>query len=346
MRRPGHEQRRRRSGGLTRHGRLARAGRGHAALLAVTALLLTLTGLGGTAGDARAATSDINIVAEHSGMCLEAATAAEGEVVTQHRCAGRKNALWTLRTSSLGGNSYQLVNAYSGKCMAVEDSSTTAGALVRQQACGSQPGASFTFGETDGGVWIQPRSAPSLCLEITGSSVADGARLRQWSCDRQPGSVFSQERYTGPVLGWARIRPAGAPTLCVTEGRDRKGLYQSAVAVQRDCAQATPPRTYLEEVGAGRYRIQWHHPEFGIGCLTVMDGGPVPGMLEPWDACAAATVFLVEAVESPVPGGFRIREEATGQCVGMAGGGTTAGVEVTRQACTSAVSQEFFVDPE
>ncbi|CAM5674140.1 Ricin B lectin domain-containing protein OS=Streptomyces alboniger OX=132473 GN=CP975_32440 PE=4 SV=1 [Streptomyces alboniger] len=230
--------------------------------------------------------------------------------------------------------------------MAVEDASPAAGALVRQQTCGNGPGGSFTFGETQGGVWMQPRSAPSLCLEVTGSTLVDGARLRQWTCDRQPGSVFSQERYTGPVLGWVKIRPAGAPTLCVTEGRDRAGLYRSAVAVQRACAQATPPRTYLEEVGAGRYRIQWHHPEFGVGCLTVMDGGPVPGMLEPWDACADATVFLVEAVESPVPGGFRIREEATGQCVGMAGGGTAAGVEVTRQACTSAVSQEFFVDAE
>ncbi|WP_447035138.1 RICIN domain-containing protein [Streptomyces sp. DSM 118878] len=339
MRRPG-------SGHQARHGRLARHGRGHAALIAVTALLFTLTGLGGTSGTARAATSDINIVAKHSGMCLEPPSATEGEVITQRRCAGRKNALWTLRTSSLGGGSYQLVNAYSGKCMTVEDSSPAVGALVRQQTCGSRPGASFTFGETDDGVWLQPKSAPSLCLEVTGSALIDGAQLRQWSCDRQPGSVFSQERYAGPVLGWAKIRPAGAPSLCVTEGRDRKGLYQSAVAVQRDCAQATLPRTYLEEVGAGRYRIQWHHPEFGIGCLTVMNGGPVPGMLEPWDACAAATVFLVEAVETPVPGGFRIREESTGQCVGMAGGGTSAGVEVTRQACTSAVSQEFFIDPE
>ncbi|WP_399934243.1 RICIN domain-containing protein [Streptomyces kanamyceticus] len=332
MRRPGHRRPRSRS----------------AALLAAVALLLALVGAQGMASAASTAVQDINIVSTHSGMCLEVGTATEGEVITQRRCAGRKNALWTLKSSPLGGGSYQIVNVYSGKCMAVENSSPAAGALVRQQTCGSQPGASFVFTETDGGVWLQPKTVtPSpQCLEVTESSTADGARLRQWGCDRQPGAVFTQERYQGPPLGWAKIRPASAPSLCVTEGRDRKGLYPSAVAVQRACAQAVPPRTYLEEAGAGRYRIQWHHPEFGIGCLTVMNGGPVPGMLEPWDACASAGVFLVEPVETPAPGGFRIREAATGQCLGMVGGGTAEGVELMRQSCTSALSQEFFIDPE
>lgn len=326
-----------------------RPGRGRtpAALLAVTALLLALTGAAGTASASQTAAQDINIVATHSGMCLEAATATEGEVITQRRCAGRKNALWTLKPSALGGGSYQIVNVYSGKCMTVENSSSAAGALVRQQTCGNQPGASLAFADTDGGALVQPRTAtPPLCLEVTGSSTAEGAQLRQWGCERQPGAVFTQERHQGPALGWAKIRPASAPSLCVTEGRDRKGLYHSAVAVQRSCAQSAPPRTSVEDAGNGRYRIQWHHPEFGIGCLTVMDGGPVPGMLEPWDNYAAASLFLIEPVETPVPGGFRIREEATGQCLGIVGGGTAEGFEVMRQTCTAAVSQEFFVDPE
>ncbi|UFQ19666.1 MULTISPECIES: RICIN domain-containing protein [Streptomyces] len=319
-----------------------------AALLTAVTLLLALVGAQGTARAASTAEQNINIVSTHSGMCLEVATAAEGEVVAQRRCAGRKNALWTLKSSPLGGGSYQIVNVYSGKCMAVENSSPSAGALVRQQTCGNQPGASLTFTETDGGVWLQPKTVTTTpqCLEVTESSTADGARLRQWGCDRQPGSVFTQERFQGPPLGWAKIRPASAPSLCVTEGRDRKGLYASAVAVQRACAQAVPPRTYLEEAGTGRYRIQWHHPEFGIGCLTVMNGGPVPGMLEPWDACASASVFLVEPAETPAPGGFRIREAATGQCLGMVGGATAEGVEVMREPCTSTLAQEFFIDPQ
>ncbi|MGA4845124.1 RICIN domain-containing protein [Streptomyces sp. G5(2025)] len=207
-------------------------------------------GRAGTASAASTAEQNINIVSTHSGMCLEVGTATEGEVITQRRCAGRENALWTLKSSPLGGGSYQILNVYSGKCVAVENSSPSAGALP------------------------------------------------------------------------------------------------SAVAVQRACAQAVPPRTYLEEVGTGRYRIQWHHPEFGVGCLTVMNGGPVPGMPEPWDACGSAGVFLVEPVETPAPGGFRIREAATGQCLGMVGGGTAEGIEAMRQSCTAALSQEFFIDPE
>ncbi|MDN0197314.1 helix-turn-helix domain-containing protein [Streptomyces sp. S.PNR 29] len=98
-----------------------------------------------------------------------------------------------------------------------------------------------------------------------------------------------------PADGWVTIRPARTPELCLTDGRDRDGAYGSAVAVQLSCARATVPRTYLEPAGEGLYRIQWHHPEEGKGCLTVMTGGPVKGMLEERCTGAADQRFLVRA---------------------------------------------------
>ncbi|MEV5886983.1 RICIN domain-containing protein [Streptomyces sp. NPDC052020] len=295
-----------------------------------------------------AVAQEINIISTHSGMCLEIGTLAEGEAVRQHRCAGRPGAQWYLRPSAAGNGSVNIVSAYSGKCLQVADSSPASGAAVRQGACGTQTGASFVFADlgSGSGAVIQPLTAsPRKCLEVTDSSTADGAALRQWDCERQPGTGFAQGQFKGLAEGWSTIRPVGAPGLCLTEGRARSGAYGSAVAVQRPCATATPPRTYLQSAGNGLYRIQWHHPEFGVGCLTVMSGGPVPGMLEPWDDCARATQFHVEPVDSPVFGGYRFRVSGSSLCLGIVNGETVAGAEAVQAACAGRADQEFFVDP-
>ncbi|GGX18633.1 hypothetical protein GCM10010297_45130 [Streptomyces malachitofuscus] len=144
-----------------------------------------------------------------------------------------------------------------------------------------------------------------------------------------------------PTDGWVTIRPAGETDLCLTDGRDRAGAYGSAVAVHLPCAQAPVPRTYLEPAGEGRYRVQWHHPEMGKGCLTVMDGGPVKGMIEPRDDCTGATLFRVES--APDGSGFRFRTERHGQCVGTVGRDAAEGVEAVQEPCADTRDQYFVV---
>lgn len=142
--------------------------------------------------------------------------------------------------------------------------------------------------------------------------------------------------------GWVTIRPARSPQLCLTDGRARNGAYASAVAVQRTCAQAAVPRTYLEPAGEGLYRIQWHHPQEGKGCLTVMSSGPVKGMLEPRNNCAQATLFRVEAASADNDG-FRLRPANATTCIGIAGNDTTAGAEAVEEPCTAGVDQRFLI---
>ncbi|MET8454229.1 XRE family transcriptional regulator [Streptomyces sp. NPDC005209] len=145
-----------------------------------------------------------------------------------------------------------------------------------------------------------------------------------------------------PVKGWVTIRPIRTPELCLTDGRDREGAYDSAVAVQLPCAQATVPRTYLEPAGQGLYRIQWHHPQEGTGCLTVMSSGPVKGMLEPRENCAQATVFRIEATAGDSQG-FRLRPVNSSMCIGIARNDTTQGAEATEERCTGAAGQRFLI---
>jgi hypothetical protein len=148
---------------------------------------------------------------------------------------------------------------------------------------------------------------------------------------------------SAPADGWVTIRPARTPDLCLTDGRDRGGAYASAVAVQLPCAQATVPRTYLEPTGEGLYRIQWHHPQEGKGCLTVMSTGPVKGMLEPRNDCARATLFRLEPTAADSTGEFGLRPANSSRCIGIADNDTAKGAEATEERCTGAADQQFLI---
>ncbi|MEU5580600.1 RICIN domain-containing protein [Streptomyces huasconensis] len=313
------------------------------------ALLLALLTVGGPAARpaSAAAGQGINIAATHTGMCLEVATSATGEPVKQRRCAGREGALWTLRMSSTHGDAVQIVSVLSGKCMAVENSSADNGAAVVQADCGNQSGTSFRFEDHGDAALIQPMTAsPRKCLEVTSSGTADGTALRQWSCDRQPGASFVQGNFRGLQEGWIKIRPASAPGLCLAEGR--AGFLSVPVAVQRSCAQATSPRTYLAPQGDGLFKLQWHSTQAGIRCLMVFPVSTVPDMLETTTDCAGANVFYIEAVDTPVPNTFRIYTLYAPDrkfCVGITDSSTTEGATAKQAPCAAdRTDQVFFID--
>ncbi|MEV0123209.1 RICIN domain-containing protein [Streptomyces sp. NPDC050703] len=143
----------------------------------------------------RGAASETNIVALHSGMCLEAASTASGEPVRQRHCVGKRGSLWILRQSSLGSDLVQVVNAASGLCLAVAESSSADGAPVRQERCGAQPGANFRTADSGDGAWLHPMTAsPHKCVGVAAASVADRAELQQWPCNGSAGVRFEQRR--------------------------------------------------------------------------------------------------------------------------------------------------------
>ncbi|CAM3423452.1 BTAD domain-containing putative transcriptional regulator [Kibdelosporangium persicum] len=154
-----------------------------------------------------------------------------------------------------------------------------------------------------------------------------------------------------PDSGFVKIRPAvpGYADICVTDGRERDERHSRPIAALKPCATATPPRTSLEPLGDGRFRIWWNHPEHGIGCLTVIDAAKGPGYrLEPWDDCPdfrEFQKFVFEPVDTPVFGGYRIRPLHSGLCVGVAEP-VEHNAEVVQEECTGGADQEFLVDPE
>jgi hypothetical protein len=153
-----------------------------------------------------------------------------------------------------------------------------------------------------------------------------------------------------PLLdGWYLLHPAhvDSPRLCVGEGRERNGRTDRPLAVQRECPDIVPD-TYLKASRPNVYAIEWHSPVEGVGCLTVDEGETVGGVLLAPTDCAGAPdqLFLFEPVDSPVPGGFRLRPVHSGLCVGLLYGpeDVHAGAELAQADCTGTADQEFLVE--
>ncbi|WP_327026412.1 helix-turn-helix transcriptional regulator [Micromonospora sp. NBC_01739] len=157
-----------------------------------------------------------------------------------------------------------------------------------------------------------------------------------------PGSGSS----AAPSGGRSQLRPARAPHLCLTEGRDRTGRYPHEVAAQRPCAEATPPDTYLEPVADDLYFIKWHHPVHGPGCLTVRREDPGRNLIEPWPHCRTdfwPQLFRFEPTGA-APTEYRLRPAGSDLCVGIRDDHTEVPAEAAAEPCTGGVDQVFLVD--
>lgn len=228
---------------------------------------------------------------------------------------------------------------------------------------GSTPAPGSASGPAEAGPWTvdstasRPPRAKGRTVALATSFMALPLALAAWALlpdlpdgFDNPGAPATSGPPAAPAAasrtpadGWVTIRPARTPSLCLTDGRDRDGTYASAVAVQLPCTQATVPRTYLEPVGEGLYRIQWHHPQEGRGCLTVMSTGPVKGMLEPRNDCAPATLFRVQPAAADSTGEFWLRPANSSRCIGIVDNDTAKGAEATEERCTGAADQRFLV---
>ncbi|MGP4087960.1 helix-turn-helix domain-containing protein [Streptomyces sp. KR55] len=188
---------------------------------------------------------------------------------------------------------------------------------------------------------IQPRRFKGRTVALASTLIVPLLAVVAWGLI--PDDSDTANTQGSPTGGWVTIHPARTPDLCLTDGRDRDGAYDHAVAVQLPCAQITVPRTYLEPAGESLYRIQWHHPQEGKGCLTVMSTGEVKGMLEPRNDCAHATLFRLEPVSTDETGGFRIRPANSSRCLGLVDDDTVEGAEAIEEPCTGADDQRFLV---
>lgn len=255
--------------------------RSRALVVFLAAVALLVLGPGHRTPARAAPQQEVNILAAHSGKCLEVASAAVGEPVRQQRCVGGPRALWYLRASEAGGGTVNIVNAYSGKCLEVENSSPANGAAIRQGNCEGRPGADFALADAGDNAWLQPSTAsPRKCVEVTGSSLEDGAPLRQWDCARQPGAEFVQR--SEPVRETTLVNVNSGKCL----GIEGHGPADGAKVVQLTCSGVALDQKWQLGATAGE-AVTLINVSTGK-CLSI-DGAAIgDGALGVQTACAGA----------------------------------------------------------
>jgi hypothetical protein len=180
---------------------------------------------------------------------------------------------------------------------------------------------------------------------LTGTLIAAAwfswTRTGDESAATPPGSEVFPLSSAG---GWVRIHPAGAPELCLTEGREHTGGYDSAIAVLRPCDDPGGPRVFLQPVRTELVTIKWEHPvDHGMGCLTVLDTGPVEDMLEPQVDCDEDDHDQLFRVEHLGEQRYRMRTPDSGLCLGLRENRPSVDTEALRQPCAAEGDQEFLV---
>ncbi|MBM7171212.1 PD40 domain-containing protein [Streptomyces sp. G44] len=143
------------------------------------------------------AASAVNIIAVHSGKCVETegSSLSLDAPIVQADCTGQAGAEWYLRESPTGGDTVNVVNARSGHCLTVPDpGSARVGTETRQGACTAAAGADFRVVDT-GAEHVGLRAAapsPALCLDVASGSHTSGVPVQLAQCYGQSGSGFVQ----------------------------------------------------------------------------------------------------------------------------------------------------------
>ncbi|AXE28238.1 hypothetical protein C0216_32685 (plasmid) [Streptomyces globosus] len=197
--------------------------------------------------------------------------------------------------------------------------------------------AAWPSGKTDD----KPTAAPPSPGN-SGSRPPAGAAPQPGSTPRADSASATPASTGMPESGWVRMHPANSSSLCITEGRERNGRTHREIAVQRPCTEALQPRVYLESLGDQTYRIQWHHPRIGKGCLGV-DEALVEGaqLMSPGDCTDAPGLkYRLE----PSAGGYRLRPLDSDQCIGILPP-RTGGAEAIQAECTGTEDQAFRFSP-
>ncbi|MFE7571786.1 helix-turn-helix domain-containing protein [Streptomyces sp. NPDC057539] len=191
-------------------------------------------------------------------------------------------------------------------------------------------------------------AATIVCAALAAATAWALASSGEPPTEETEGARSARPAHSGawpePPSGWVRIRPVTAPGLCLTDGRVRDGRYVPLVAVQRPCGEVAPQGTVLEPVGGDKYRIQWHHPDYGKGCLMALSEGPGAGLLEPIDDCRQDSRIRVEPSGAYGAGRYVLRVDGQG-CVGIKGSGRDEGTEAVMERCVGKGGQVFFIEP-
>lgn len=127
------------------------------------------------------------ILAFHSGRCLDAAGTGDGASVVQWACNGGANQQWRVETLSDG--SVQLREQRTSKCLTVSGSSQADSANVVISTCAGGAGQRWRA-ERVGESFRFVAAHSGKCLDVNGAARSDGSKLIQYTCHGASNEVW------------------------------------------------------------------------------------------------------------------------------------------------------------
>lgn len=136
----------------------------------------------GAAASAQSPTTYYELVARHSGKCLDVADAlsADGAALAQWPCTGGLHQQW--QVTDLGGGYSRLAARHSGKALDVFDASAADGARAIQWEPHAGTNQQWQLADAGGGYRTLVARHSGKCLDVNGGSAADGSEAIQWAC--------------------------------------------------------------------------------------------------------------------------------------------------------------------
>ena len=127
------------------------------------------------------------IVASHSGKCLNVSGAFRTNAfVVQTTCDGANTFLWSVQPR---GESFQIKNRSSGRCIEVLNSSTANETSIIQGMCDGSPNELFTFPAPVVDLNLTAQYS-GKCLSVVDGSTAEGKQVVQSSCQGLPSQAW------------------------------------------------------------------------------------------------------------------------------------------------------------
>ncbi len=125
----------------------------------------------------------VSFLATHTVAEAAGGATATGATVQTGFPTGGLGQRWTL--GYLGDGCYRLVNAASGKALAVGGDAAKPGAPARLAPRGDGDSQKWYLGQNDDGTWtlLSKSSGRALALDVSGCSLDDGTPLQQWTAN-------------------------------------------------------------------------------------------------------------------------------------------------------------------
>jgi hypothetical protein len=129
-----------------------------------------------------------------------------------------------------------LVRKGSGKCLDVNNASSSNGTKIQQWGCNGSTAQKFKLEDRGGGNYRLRNSNSNKCLDVSGGGTSNGTKVQLWSCNTGSNQKFKVQDLGG---GYVRLRhPASNKCLDVNGASNSDGAQVQIWSCSSSAAQA------------------------------------------------------------------------------------------------------------